>query len=410
MERDLSGVQVECSTIHGVGVVAARAFSPGEVVLALDDSRVVDEAHPLRPDYGEEPHHCDYLARGRVVLQPWPERHINSSCDPSTVVRTGPEGVRRVVALRAIAPGEEVTYDYLINCHGGIVWQCTCGSPRCRGTVPGSYFDLPLAEQHRLRALLDAWFVHEHRQRLAAPEKPATSGGHPPHSPENGMSDEQRWTTVDRYLGATLLPADPVLDAALAANAAAGLPPIDVSPLLGKLLHLLARAVSARAVLEIGTLGGYSTIWLARAVAPSGRVVTLEVDEERAAVAQGNLQRAGLADAVEIRVGRALDTLPRLAADSTAPFDFIFIDADKPSMPQYIEWALRLSRPGTLIVCDNVVRGGAVADPGSTDASAIGARSSLEVLAADPRVSVTAIQTVGSKGHDGFALALVTAV
>jgi predicted O-methyltransferase YrrM len=227
------------------------------------------------------------------------------------------------------------------------------------------------------------------------------------------MTDEQRWTTVDRYLGATLLPADPVLDSVLTANAEAGLPPIDVSPLLGKLLYLLARAVSAHSVLEIGTLGGYSTIWLARAVAPGGRVVTLEVDQERAAVARGNLRRAGLADAVEIRVGRALDTLPQLAAgaaDSGAPFDFIFVDADKPSMPQYVEWALRLSRPGTLILCDNVVRGGAVADPDSGDASVIGARSCIDMLAADPRVSATAIQTVGSKGHDGFALALVTAV
>jgi predicted O-methyltransferase YrrM len=227
------------------------------------------------------------------------------------------------------------------------------------------------------------------------------------------MTDEQRWTTVDRYLGATLLPADPVLDSVLTANAEAGLPPIDVSPLLGKLLYLLARAVSANSVLEIGTLGGYSTIWLARAVAPGGRVVTLEVDQERAAVARGNLRRAGLADAVEIRVGRALDTLPQLAAgaaDSGAPFDFIFVDADKPSMPQYVEWALRLSRPGTLILCDNIVRGGAVADPDSGDASVIGARSCIDMLAADPRVSATAIQTVGSKGHDGFALALVTTV
>jgi predicted O-methyltransferase YrrM len=224
------------------------------------------------------------------------------------------------------------------------------------------------------------------------------------------MTDEQRWTTVDRYLGAALLPADPALDAVLTANAAAGLPPIDVSPLLGKLLHLLARAVSAHSVLEIGTLGGYSTVWLARAVAPGGRVVTLEVDRERAALARENLRRAGLAHAVEIRIGRALDTLPQLAAESAAPFDFIFIDADKSSLPQYVEWGLRLSRPGTLILCDNVVRGGAVADPDSTDASVIGARSCIDALAADPRVSATAIQTVGSKGHDGFALALVTAV
>lgn len=186
MARDLSGVQVEPSSIHGLGLFAARAFAPGEVVLVLDDSRVVDEARPLRPEFGEEPHHCDYLARGRVVLQPRPERHVNSSCDPSTVVRTGPDGVRRVVALRAITPGEEVTYDYLVNCHGGIVWQCTCGSPRCRGTAPGSYFDLPLAEQRRLRGLLDAWFVSEHRERIAALEQPAGAAGGPGLDPPRG--------------------------------------------------------------------------------------------------------------------------------------------------------------------------------------------------------------------------------
>ena len=222
------------------------------------------------------------------------------------------------------------------------------------------------------------------------------------------MTDEQRWSTVDRYLGDTLLSPDPALDAALAANVAAGLPPIDVSPLLGKLLHLLARTANARSILEIGTLGGYSTIWLARAVGPSGRVVTLEVDARHAATARENLQRAGVADVVEIRVGAALDTLPRLVAESAGPFDLVFVDADKPNMPRYVEWALRLSRVGTLIVCDNVVRGGAVADDDSADANVLGARATLDLLASDPRLSATAIQTVGLKGHDGFSLALVT--
>jgi predicted O-methyltransferase YrrM len=232
-------------------------------------------------------------------------------------------------------------------------------------------------------------------------------GDHRPRILPGIMSDEQRWTAVDHYLEATLLPPDPVLDAALAANAASGLPAIDVSPLQGKLLHLLARAAGARSVLEIGTLGGYSTIWLARAVAPGGRVTTLEVDPARAAVARANLQRAGLRDAVEVRVGRALDTLPQLAAEAAGPFDLIFIDADKPSNPQYLEWALRLSRPGTLIICDNVVRGGAVADADNTDPRVTGTRSLFDLFAADARFSATAVQTVGSKGYDGFALALV---
>jgi uncharacterized protein len=168
MPRDVSGVYVGPSRIHGLGAFAARAFAAGEVVLVLDDGRVVDAAHPLRTDLGEDERHCDYLAGGRVVLQPWPERHVNSSCDPSTVVRTGADGVRRVLARRAIAPGEELTYDYLLNCHGGIVWQCACGTPRCRGTVSGSFFDLPTEEQRRLGPLLDGWFAAEHRGRLEA--------------------------------------------------------------------------------------------------------------------------------------------------------------------------------------------------------------------------------------------------
>lgn len=209
---------------------------------------------------------------------------------------------------------------------------------------------------------------------------------------------------LDRYLAELLLPPDPALAGTLEAGTAAGLPPHDVSPLQGKLLEVLARSVQARTILELGTLGGYSTICLARALPTGGRVVTLEAEPAYAAVARANIARAGLAGAVELLVGPALDTLPRL----DGPFDLIFVDADKRSNPAYLDHALRLSRPGTLIVADNVVRDGAVGDPSSPDPDARGARRFLELLGAEPRVEATAIQTVGVKGWDGFALAVVT--
>jgi predicted O-methyltransferase YrrM len=219
--------------------------------------------------------------------------------------------------------------------------------------------------------------------------------------------DPERWTAVDRHVTALLVEDDPALAAALEANAAAGLPTIDVSPAQGKLLHLLARAAGARSVLEIGTLGGYSTIWLGRALPPGGRLVTLEAEPRYAAVARGNVERAGLGDLVELRVGRALETLPQLAAEGRGPFDLVFIDADKATTAEYFAWALRLTRPGALIVADNVVRGGALADAASDDPGVVGMRRFLERLAAEPRVSGTVIQTVGAKGYDGFALAVV---
>jgi predicted O-methyltransferase YrrM len=218
---------------------------------------------------------------------------------------------------------------------------------------------------------------------------------------------QQLWTAVDRYIADALVPPDPVLAAALEANAAGDLPPYDVSPAQGKLLMLLAQTMGARAILEIGTLGGYSTIWLARALPAGGRLITLEAEPRHAEVARANIARAGLTAAVEIRVGRALDTLPRIAAAGQGPFDLIFIDADKPSNPDYLAWALKLSRPGSLIVADNVVRDGAIADPARRDASVRGVRRFFEALAAEPRLSATAIQTVGSKGYDGFAIARV---
>jgi predicted O-methyltransferase YrrM len=214
------------------------------------------------------------------------------------------------------------------------------------------------------------------------------------------------WAAVDRYLAAQLLPPDPSLDAALARSADAGLPPAAVSAAQGKLLHLLARLRDARRILELGTLGGYSTIWLARALPPDGRLVTLEAQPGYAEVARANVDAAGLGDVVEIVVGPALETLPRLAANGEPAFDLVFLDADKRSNAEYLAWALRLSRPGTLIVADNVVRAGAVAEP-SDDESVAGVRRFFAAVAAEPRLSGTAIQTVGSKGYDGFALLLV---
>lgn len=219
--------------------------------------------------------------------------------------------------------------------------------------------------------------------------------------------NQDTWSAVDAYFCETLIPSDPVLTAALQDSDAAGLPSINVAPTQGKLLQLLAKMQGARTILEFGTLGGYSTIWLARALPPDGRLVTLEANPAAAAVAQANIERAGLSAQVDIRVGKALDTLPLLAEEGIAPFDFIFIDADKPNNPAYLEWSLKLSRVGTAIICDNVVRRGAVADPDKTDPAVVGVRTFLQQIAADPRLSTTAIQTVGSKGFDGFSLTLV---
>lgn len=215
------------------------------------------------------------------------------------------------------------------------------------------------------------------------------------------------WTAVDRYITDLLVGSDAILDAALAASAAAGLPSINVSPPQGKLLALLARVQGARTILEIGTLGAYSTIWLARALPAGGHLITLEVNPKHAEVARENLARAGIANVVEVRVGRAIDTLPALAAEGRGPFDMFFIDADKPSNPEYVAWALRLARPGSLIVVDNVVRNGAVVDAASEDPPVQGVRRMNAMIAAEPRLSATTIQMVGSKGWDGMMLAVV---
>ncbi len=218
---------------------------------------------------------------------------------------------------------------------------------------------------------------------------------------------QELWTAVDNYVQRMLIAPNPVLDAALVSSAEAGLPDIQVAPNQGMLLHLLARMQHPKRILEIGTLGGYSTIWLAMALAPGGRLITLEYEPRHAQVAQENIARAGLTDRVEIRVGRALDSLAQLAAEGLDSFDLIFIDADKPNNPDYFRWALALSRPGTAIIVDNVVRDGRVVDDASTDGSVRGVREMFDVIAAEPRVDATAIQTVGVKGYDGLLLALV---
>ncbi|WP_328867082.1 O-methyltransferase [Streptomyces sp. NBC_00341] len=219
---------------------------------------------------------------------------------------------------------------------------------------------------------------------------------------------QARWAEVDEYFNALLLGPDEALDAAVEASEKAGLPAIQVAANQGKLLNLLARLQGARTVLEIGTLGGYSTIWLARALPEGGSVVTLEADPECAEVARRNIERAGLADVVEVRVGPALDTLPLLAEQGYGPFDVVFIDADKPSNPDYLAWSLKLTRPGSLIVADNVVRDGEVADAGSEDPKVRGVRRFTELVAAEPTLTATALQTVGTKGYDGLLMALVT--
>jgi predicted O-methyltransferase YrrM len=219
--------------------------------------------------------------------------------------------------------------------------------------------------------------------------------------------DAKLWAAVDQYIGERLVPADAALEAALAANAAAGLPEIDVSAVQGKLLHVLALTKGARRILEIGTLGGYSTIWMARALPAGGRLVTLEAAQKHAKVARDNIERAGMSKRVEIRVGPAADSLAELVKKRVAPFDLIFIDADKKSIPAYIGWALKLAKRGTLIVIDNVVREGAILDAASKDPDVQGVRAMFELLAAEPRLCAAAIQTVGTKKWDGLALAVV---
>ena len=217
----------------------------------------------------------------------------------------------------------------------------------------------------------------------------------------------EQWTAVDAYLNERLVQPDESLEQALARSAEAGLPPISVSPTQGKFLMMLARLQGARRILEIGTLGGYSTIWFAKALPADGRIITIESEPKHAEVARENIVAAGFGEIVDVRLGRALDVLPDIAAENVGPFDFSFIDADKPNIPQYFEWALRLSRSGSIIIVDNVIREGAVIDAESEDTSVQGVRRLNDLIAAEPRVTATTIQTVGSKGYDGFTIAVV---
>ncbi|HMG85127.1 MAG TPA: O-methyltransferase [Terracidiphilus sp.] len=215
------------------------------------------------------------------------------------------------------------------------------------------------------------------------------------------------WKQVDQYFSDALIAPGEGFDSALEENRKANLPSIDVTALQGKFLELLVRATRTRRVLEIGTLGGYSTLWLARALPDDGLVVTLELESHHAAVAKKNLEAAGLADRVELRIGRAADTLAALVNERAAPFDFIFIDADKSGYPEYLRWSIELSHPGTLIIADNVVRDGEVIDPASPDPNIQGVRRFTELIAVEPRLSTTVLQTVGMKGYDGFAISVV---
>jgi predicted O-methyltransferase YrrM len=222
----------------------------------------------------------------------------------------------------------------------------------------------------------------------------------------SGMNPKDLWAAVDRYLNDLLVRPDDALNAALRASTEAGLPNIHVAPNQGKFLHLLARTIRATRILEIGTLGGYSTIWLARALPANGKLITLEYEPKHATVARENFARAGVADRIDLRVGRAIELLPALETES--PFDLVFIDADKPSTSDYLMWAVKLTRPGSLIVIDNVIRDGKVADASSEDANVKGVRRALDQLAQNPRLCATAFQMVGGKGYDGLAIALVT--
>jgi len=223
------------------------------------------------------------------------------------------------------------------------------------------------------------------------------------------MEQQTVWRQVDRYFEERIIEHDPILEQVLHENRKAGLPAIDVTPLQGKLLHLLVMMHGSRRILEIGTLGGYSTIWMARALPPDGKIVTLELEPRHAKVAEQNLILANVKDKVDIRVGPALDQLAKMKEESVEPFDLVFIDADKANIPNYLRWALRFSRPGTVIICDNVVRNGEVINGMSSDPNVNGVRSFFDMLADEQHVTATAVQTVGSKGYDGFSIGIVTA-
>ena len=277
------------------------------------------------------------------------------------------------------------------------VYETRVGPPR---TIGGVLVDEPVGTP----VYAVAPSAGNNASATVAPTSPAPASPYNPSGMADKTAHELKWETVDNYIVEHMLPYDADLEWAQASSNAANLPAISVTANQGRLLQLLASLNSSTRILEIGTLGGYSTIWLARALKPGGRLITLEAEAHHAVVAEANIKRAGLGDVVDVRLGKAIDLLPGLELENVSPFDFIFIDADKDSMPEYYDWAIRLSRPGTIIVCDNVVRNGEVVNAAAEDLSVQGVRRFFDRIKTDDRVTATAIQTVGSKGYDGFAI------
>jgi predicted O-methyltransferase YrrM len=341
--------------------------------------------------------YCGFLL-GFLGSAPFAWRYLTGQIDTGDFAR----GLGYFLSYVTVAGLVTGSAGFLIGIAGGWIWERYHRYRRAaRGTIDSGITPAP-----QLRLVADEpSSVHDSR-RAAVPRvgKEHDTGALMIHS---GNSQEL-WNAVDDYIDEVVQP-ESALHSALAASTAAGLPAIAVSPSQGKLLYMLARVLGARRILEVGTLGGYSTIWLARALPADGRLITLELDAKHAEVARSNVSMAGLGDVVDVRVGAALDLLPAIAEEGGGPFDFVFIDADKQNIPSYFDWALKMSRPGSLIVVDNVVRNGDVIDAASDDASVIGVRRLNSRLAAEPRATATTIQTVGIKGYDGFTIALVTA-
>jgi predicted O-methyltransferase YrrM len=341
--------------------------------------------------------YCGFLV-GFLGSAPFAWRYLAAEVDSGDFAR----GLGFFLSYVTVAGLVTGGLGFFVGAVGGSIWE---RYHRYKRGAPGAVEPEP-NRRPRLALVADApWSVHDSlRKKLRL-----SANAHEP----NGVSmidsgnSQELWNAVDDYIGDVVQP-EPALHSALEASTAAGLPAIAVSPSQGKLLYMLARIQGAHRILEIGTLGGYSTIWLGRALPADGRLITLELDSKHAEVAKSNVRMAGLGEVVDVRVGAALDLLPAIAEEGIAPFDFVFIDADKQNIPSYFDWALRMSRPGSLIVVDNVVRNGDVIDAASDDASVIGVRRLTSPRASAPRTTATTIQTVGIKGYDGFTIALVT--
>jgi predicted O-methyltransferase YrrM len=341
--------------------------------------------------------YCGFLL-GFLGSAPFAWRYLTAQIDNGDFAR----GLGYFLSYVTVAGLVTGSAGFLIGIGGGWIWERYHRYRRAaRGTIEPAIGAGP-----KLTLVADEpGSVHDSRPEAVPPSgKEHDTGALMIHS---GNSQEL-WNAVDDYIDEVVQP-DSALRSAVEASSAAGLPAIAVSPSQGKLLYMLSRVLGARRILEIGTLGGYSTIWLARALPRDGRLITLEIDPKHAEVARANVSMAGLGEIVDVRVGAALDLLPMIAEEGSGPFDFVFIDADKQNIPSYFDWALKMSRPGSLIVVDNVVRNGDVLDAASDDASVIGVRRLNARLAAESRATATTIQTVGIKGYDGFTIALVTA-